>query len=271
MLVKKISLTFYFCKYFANTDTAPRNSFNFVEARLKTMRHSGMKLRSALTLLLLTMGISHAGPAPGSSVEWDHTFLHLPISLGQTYALGSFAYANRSSQPLAITEVRPSCGCTVADYPDQALKPGQRGELNVVFDYGDRSGLQRHTITVNFDDGSRHTLVVTAEVPQAIQTDRRMLRWRGDSVAPQTLRLVLHSDLRNEPERVVVQAEGYTHRIAWETKSDEEVMPNSPLTGRLELEPNEDAPARTSMEVRVSRKDPDTDPLATVSVLLLRR
>lgn len=38
-----------------------------------------------------------------------------------------FKVTNTGSYPLVISEVKPSCSCTVAEYPEEPLQPGESG------------------------------------------------------------------------------------------------------------------------------------------------
>ncbi len=69
------------------------------------------------------------------------------ITEGQKLAV-SFRFKNSGSTPLIIESVKPSCGCTVADYPKEPLAPGKEGEITGEFDSNDRLGLQRKELTV---------------------------------------------------------------------------------------------------------------------------
>lgn len=42
-----------------------------------------------------------------------------------------FKYSNKGSAPLVLTEVRSSCGCTVAEWPREPLAPGKEGVIKV--------------------------------------------------------------------------------------------------------------------------------------------
>ena len=69
------------------------------------------------------------------------------ITEGQKLAV-SFRFKNTGNKPLIIESVRPSCGCTVADYPKEPLAPGAEGEITGEFDSHDRQGLQHKELTV---------------------------------------------------------------------------------------------------------------------------
>jgi len=46
----------------------------------------------------------------------------------------AYSFENTGNKPLFITEVRPTCGCTVADYTKTAVMPGKKGNVTAEFD-----------------------------------------------------------------------------------------------------------------------------------------
>jgi hypothetical protein len=59
-----------------------------------------------------------------------------------------FHFTNIGGSDLLITHVSTSCGCTVGDYPRNAIAPGESGIIEVTFDSKKRKGYQNKTITV---------------------------------------------------------------------------------------------------------------------------
>lgn len=59
-----------------------------------------------------------------------------------------FEFTNTGNQPLIISEVFSSCGCTVPKKPDGPIAPGKTGKIEVKYDTN-RIGPIRKTITVN--------------------------------------------------------------------------------------------------------------------------
>ena len=60
----------------------------------------------------------------------------------------TFVLTNDGSQDLVIAEVKPSCGCTAPTWPRQAIKPGEKAEIQVVFNTAGKLGPQQKYITV---------------------------------------------------------------------------------------------------------------------------
>lgn len=45
-----------------------------------------------------------------------------------------YQFENTGSKPLYLTSVRPTCGCTIADYTHVAVLPGDKGKVTAEFD-----------------------------------------------------------------------------------------------------------------------------------------
>ncbi len=60
-----------------------------------------------------------------------------------------FTFKSTGGSALVLTDVRGSCGCTVGKaWPKHPIKPGEKGEIEVVFDSEGRHGRQEKTVTV---------------------------------------------------------------------------------------------------------------------------
>ncbi|HEY9170237.1 MAG TPA: DUF1573 domain-containing protein [Lutibacter sp.] len=61
---------------------------------------------------------------------------------------GIFKISNKGKTDLIITEASASCGCTVPEWPKDAIKPGETAELKFSFDSKGRTGKQSKSITL---------------------------------------------------------------------------------------------------------------------------
>ena len=96
-----------------------------------------------------------AGSKQITTVQWiDSVRNYGKIIEGQKLAI-SFRFKNTGDKPLVIESVQPACGCTVADYPKQPLKPGEEGEITGEFKSEGREGQQHKEITVNTNTAMR--------------------------------------------------------------------------------------------------------------------
>jgi Protein of unknown function (DUF1573)/Secretion system C-terminal sorting domain len=62
-----------------------------------------------------------------------------------------FTFSNTGTDPLLLSNVKGSCGCTISNWPKDPIAPGEDGEIVVVFDSKGKKDLQskRVTITAN--------------------------------------------------------------------------------------------------------------------------
>ena len=81
-----------------------------------------------------------------------------------------FAIRNEGATPLNITDVRPSCGCTVAKF-DKTIGPGASGEVHATVDTADFNGAINKTLTVLSNDPAnpRVQLTIKAEVQAQVE------------------------------------------------------------------------------------------------------
>jgi len=74
-----------------------------------------------------------------------------------------FNFLNTGSRPLYLAEVRPGCGCTLADYTKGAVLPGQQGQVIAQYDSNHGAPNQQvHksvTVTCNAKNSSRTILI----------------------------------------------------------------------------------------------------------------
>jgi hypothetical protein len=59
-----------------------------------------------------------------------------------------FVFKNTGKGDLIIKNVEPSCGCTVASFPDEPVKPGQESYIETTFDSEGFTGLNIKEIEV---------------------------------------------------------------------------------------------------------------------------
>jgi len=61
---------------------------------------------------------------------------------------GVFNISNTGKVDLIITSAKASCGCTVPEWPKEAIKPGESAELKFSFNSRGRTGKQSKSITL---------------------------------------------------------------------------------------------------------------------------
>ena len=58
-----------------------------------------------------------------------------------------FEFTNTGNEPLIVSDVKSSCGCTVPEKPKDPIAPGKTGQIKVKYDTN-RVGPIRKTVTV---------------------------------------------------------------------------------------------------------------------------
>jgi hypothetical protein len=62
--------------------------------------------------------------------EEKHDFGKIPQGTPVTTV---FEFTNVGKEPLILTEVRPTCGCTIADYTKTPVKAGEKGTIKITY------------------------------------------------------------------------------------------------------------------------------------------
>jgi hypothetical protein len=122
---------------------------------------SAVALFSVALVACTLRGIaSEAGASSGPQLtiqEPSYDFGKVPQGAALQHA---FTITNTGHQPLAITAVKPSCGCTTTgDWPHQ-LAPGESGTIPLKLDTSHFAGPIHKTISVQTNDPAHHETLV---------------------------------------------------------------------------------------------------------------
>lgn len=128
-----------------------------------------MKNLLAVIALFFVSAISFA--QAGAKIEFqteNNTIDYGVVTKGEDDGVRTFVFTNTGDEPLVITKVKSSCGCTVPKKPEEPIMPGKKGEIQVK--YNMRPGKINKAITVesnavNVTDG-RTIVRIKGEVVQ---------------------------------------------------------------------------------------------------------
>ncbi|GAB4405971.1 MAG: hypothetical protein OHK0039_07330 [Bacteroidia bacterium] len=97
-----------------------------------------------------------------------HEFGELQQGDDATY---TFRFTNTSAEPVKLTNVRASCGCTTPTWTREAVAPGATGEILVKYSTVNRPGPFTKTVSVTYDSVARPIVLYikgnVAGAPQA--------------------------------------------------------------------------------------------------------
>ncbi|WP_025843065.1 DUF1573 domain-containing protein [Porphyromonas gingivicanis] len=110
------------------------------------------KIRICYLFLLLILGLkTHASYAQKQNpvlvlTDTVHNFGNIAEEKGLVTA--TFSFINEGTIPLIITQVTTDCGCTTSSYTQEAIAPGKKGSVQVVYNPAGRPGPFVRTVRI---------------------------------------------------------------------------------------------------------------------------
>jgi len=114
-------------------------------------------------------GYSQSDAGVTTAIEWTnkiHDFGKIPKGKPVT---AEFQFRNPSLVPLIINSVRPSCGCTVADYPKEPVQPQKAGTIKVTFNAASPGYFQKSVVVKTSAGEENEILLIKGEVIAAVE------------------------------------------------------------------------------------------------------
>lgn len=125
------------------------------------------KILFGLTMIFSVTAISGfsqvaAAPAAQPTSKADisftsptHDFGSIPQNVPATYA---FTFKNTGTEPLVLTAVQPSCGCTTPEWPKEPIKPGASATIKATYNAANPGEFTK-TITVVSNAANPNTII----------------------------------------------------------------------------------------------------------------
>lgn len=132
-------------------------------------------------MLLLALGLTFAGtaahaqttkPAKAKPAGPQIEFSEVKYDFG-TIKQGDvvdhvFKFKNTGTQPLVISNVGVSCGCTVPAWTKEPVQPGKTGTISAKFNSAGKMGMQTKVLTIDSNSaGGSTTVSLVGEVKEA--------------------------------------------------------------------------------------------------------
>jgi hypothetical protein len=187
-----------------------------------------------LTFALLFIVLAASARAQGR-LAWDttdHTFGSVEEGVDPTHV---FTFVNDGDQPVTLSEVRASCGCTTPTYTSGEIAPGARGEVTVVYSSTGRPGTFDKSVFVRARGAQpeEYTLYIRGHVVPAVLdhgVTQGNVRFDADDYDAQTVEAdaaVSHTfRMQNAGERPIRIHAARTFRSGFEvTYPDRPVFP----------------------------------------------
>jgi hypothetical protein len=85
---------------------------------------------------------------PVTTIQWVDTVKHIgKVTEGEKVEI-AYKFINTGTNPLVISNVMASCGCTIAEKPEAPVAPGKEGFIKASFNSQGRIGANHKTLTV---------------------------------------------------------------------------------------------------------------------------
>jgi len=81
-----------------------------------------------------------------------------------------FEFENSGTEPLILSNVLTTCGCTATSWPREPLAPGEGGEIAVSFNSAGKMGKQNKVVTVvsNAVNAQERVKIITNVLPKKV-------------------------------------------------------------------------------------------------------
>ncbi len=86
--------------------------------------------------------------SPMAKIEFGRTEVDFGRLIQGEKATYTFRFKNTGNANLILSKVSADCGCTASTYTTKALKPGEEGTIEIIFDSNGLRGVQNKTVTV---------------------------------------------------------------------------------------------------------------------------
>ena len=103
------------------------------------------KLFASMAMALVAVAMMAQQPVI-TFEKTDHDFGKINEADGKVTTI--FTFKNEGMEPLVLSNVRASCGCTTPKWPRQPIEPGETGEITVTYNPNGRPGRFTKTVTI---------------------------------------------------------------------------------------------------------------------------
>lgn len=110
-----------------------------------------------------------------SQIQFEKTYLDLGNVIQHDVVPVQFVFANKGNSTLLVTDVEPSCGCTVVDLIRGRYNPGQSDTLKITFDAEDKFGIIRKEILVKTNDPDKPEIQLVLEANVIEHPDKAVM------------------------------------------------------------------------------------------------
>ncbi len=171
-------------------------------------------MRLFLSIPALLIFLTSVGQSKLDFAEVDHDFGEIKEESGP--AEFTFHFVNNGEEPIQITSVKASCGCTTPGWTKEAVMPGDSGYVKAKYNPRNRPGKFRKSLRISTSDvSSNKTLYISGFVKPKPKTPEQeypvnlgvfRLKYRGMNMGKITTEKVVEKtfDIYNSSDTVAI-------------------------------------------------------------------
>jgi hypothetical protein len=105
-----------------------------------------------------------------TTIEWLNPTRNFGTVKEGDSVIITFRCRNTGDNPLFLSEIHSPCGCTVPNYSEKPILPGEEDELPVYFNTAGQAGTVHKSIVVtsNTSNGAKHSLSFEGKVTEVV-------------------------------------------------------------------------------------------------------
>lgn len=111
-----------------------------------------------------------------SELKWNeetHNFGQIEKGKPVSY---EFAFTNTTNEPIILTNVKASCGCTATNYTKTPVKAGETGTVTATYNAASPGNFHKTvTVTTNEGEGAQKVLIIKGEVQKPATETKSIL------------------------------------------------------------------------------------------------
>ncbi len=90
---------------------------------------------------------------PVSALEWTQPEANLGEVPYRVPATATYEFTNKGENPIIITNVRTTCGCTSKNYSKEPIKPGEKSKIQITYNAARLGNFKKSAIVTTNEPG----------------------------------------------------------------------------------------------------------------------
>ena len=100
-----------------------------------------------------------AAPVSGAQITFEQPKFNFGTVTEGAKVENTFTFKNTGTEPLILSNVQTTCGCTVPEWPKEPILPGKTGTIKATFNTTGKGGQQNKVITIISNAKEGNTMV----------------------------------------------------------------------------------------------------------------